>query len=624
MKSFNVKRKNVAKVLRTVLQFAVILAVAAVFLKPVVFPATYRQAAAGEQAGSAQFGQGYDGFIALSYLGVQETDTRERVAIPRARLDKHLNALAASGFVTLRFEELLAYYEEGQALPPRSLVLMFEDGLKKTASLVQGSLERLNYHASIWTYGDALAQAHTQYLSAADIKALAAGSFWEVGASGQRLSFINVFDRYGNFVGELNAEEYAAARTYLDRRYNHYLMDFLRDQDEVPVENNLEMAARIGEDYRLMQEGFTGSLGYVPAAYALMHANTGKFGTHELVSIENERLIKDSFRLNFNREGLAGNSRQHSQYDLSRMQPSAVWPVNHLLMRLEKETGMAMAYVTGHAGQAAQFTQLAGHAEFDGDTLYLTGDDSSYGVLRLNRELQGGLDISATLLGNAYGSQLFYMGGDLGRTRAVAVGIVNNHLVVRSLENGRESEIFSLDLASLKPQEVISVEEDRQQVALGVAEAIIRHGSDPVRVEAARHRRAELLENSPATVAQGAEAYRQPVDQLQRGDRQLHIAYDGGRLNVSVDGQLLVDSLQVPSGVGSHLFLESRPILPEHNQRNVYDPVYDGIFRDLVVTELGGNGGITVFSNGYNALEQVLQGVKDVWSNINAWFIDNL
>jgi|LSQX01.1.fsa_nt_gb hypothetical protein len=623
MKTFNVKRKNIRKTLRTVVQLALILAVLVVFLKPVVFPKTYRQAAAGtSQPGTAR--KGFDGFVALSYLGVQESDTRERVVQARGNLDKHLQALSNSGFATVGFGEVLDYYENGKALPQRSLMLLFEDALKKTASLVQPSLERLNYKASMWTYADTLSQAGSRHLSGNDIKALEKSSFWEVGASGYRLSFINVFDRYGNYVGELNTDEYAQARTFLDRRYNHYLMDFLRDEDEVPYENNIQMAARIEGDYRLMTEGFEQEVGALPLAHALMHANTGKFGTHELVSTENERHIKDNFRLNFNREGYAKNTRDHSQYDLSRMQPSAVWPVNHLLMRLELETGMEMAYLQGNAAQASQFDQLHGRAEFDGDILYLTGDDQTFGLLRLKTPITGGLDIQATLLGNVYGSQLFYLNADVNKNNALIVGVVNNHLVVRQLASGTENELYAVSLSTLEPDNIISVEEDRHQVELGVLDAIIRYDSNPDRVAEARQRRQTVQAQQPATVAQGAEPYTPPVDQLQRGDRRLRLTFDGGSLHAWVDGQKLVDNLTVPAATGSYLMIESRPILPEHNQRNIYDPVYDSIFKGLVVKGLGSTAGTTYFSNGYNAFEQVLKGVKDVWSSINAWFISNL
>lgn len=38
--------------------------------------------------------------------------------------------------------------------------------------------------------------------------------------------------------------------------------------------------------------------------------------------------------MNFNREGDSHNDRKSSIYDLTRMEPRAYWPVNHLLMRI--------------------------------------------------------------------------------------------------------------------------------------------------------------------------------------------------------------------------------------------------------------------------------------------------
>lgn len=623
MKQMNVRRKNVFKVIRTILQIGLLLGIVYLAVQPRLFPLTYRQVLPdGKRSASLTPGE-QDGFIALSYLGVEALDTRARVIIPRQMLEKHLAALKASGFETITSQQIIDYYQAGSQLPDRAVYLMFEDSNKDTADLAHPLLKKNNYHASIWTYGQDLNSPGKLHFSAQELKEVEEDSFFETGVSGYRLSYINTFDRYGHYVGQLNRDEYFKAMPFLDRRYNHYLMDFLRDEDEVPLESNVEMAVRVEKEYELMDQVFTEGLGKLPPGYTLMHANTGKFGSHDLVSAENERQIKEKFQYNFNREGYARNNRDNTVYDLTRMQPYAHWSANHLLMRLQYETGLDMAFVMGRKDQAKQFTLMEGQAEFAGNTLYLTTQAEGRGLLRLNEAVGDDLEVEARLLGNVYGSQLVYFGVDIAHQNALGVGLVDNFLVVRQMENGAETELFRQNLAELEASRLISIEEDEQQVRVGVMDAIIQYDDNQERVLEARNLKEEALSLKPRTVAQGAAVHLPPVDQLQRGDRHLRIHLQGGKLNVHVDGQHLVKDLLAPGDV-QHIFLESRPIPAEYNQRNVYDPVYDGVFMDLVIRNASQSQQKTYFTNGYNLTDTVVNRLNDLWKDVTAWFANNL
>ena len=56
----------------------------------------------------------------------------------------------------------------------------------------------------------------------------------------------------------------------LSRRYNHYLMDFIRDKYGVPKESATRMYYRIGYDYERLEELYREGIGYVPGLYVLM------------------------------------------------------------------------------------------------------------------------------------------------------------------------------------------------------------------------------------------------------------------------------------------------------------------------------------------------------------------
>lgn len=625
MKTMNVKRKNTWKVIRTFLQLALVAAIALLAVQGSVFPSKYRPAPLPSTPPLGEAANAQDhGFIAISYLGVEANDTNARVVIPQDMLKRHLQALKDNGYVTITMQDVAAYYERGQQLPEKAVLLMFEDGLKSTPSLAQKLLQQMNFHASAWVYGVNLENPGRQYLTGADLAALNDNSYWDIGSSGYRLSYINVFDRYGHYVGELSSDEYAHTLSYLDRKYDHYLMDFLRDEDDVPLENNVQMAQRVEEDYRMMQEAFREKLGFMPSAHSLMHANTGRFGTHELVSAENERWIKDIFQINFNREGYARNDRGVSAFDLTRMQPYADWSPNHLLMRIQAETGEPLVFAKGSSRQAEAFTTLAGQADFHGNTLYLTSNEQGLGAIRLSEFVPGAVQVTAQLKGNAYGSQMVYIGADERGSNGLGIGIVNNHLVVTQKTGGQDTELFSYNLAQVNPAETLSTQQDEQRVVVGIQDAIIQYSGNAERVQQARQRREEALAQNPVTVAQGGETYVAPVDQLQRASRQLSFTFQNGLLDVTLDGQHLVKALRAGNERGGYVLLESRPIAPEDNQRNVYDPIYDGVFHNLSVKAPQGSGSRVYFSNEGSVLDKAVNGVSDAWNSIVNWFLTNL
>ena len=187
----------------------------------------------------------------------------------------------------------------------------------------------MNYKASICSYGSNLNSKDSKMLKGDDLLALEKSSFWENGLNGYRLSYINVFDRYGRFLGEMDSLEYNAVKNYLGREYNHYLMDYLRDENDMPIESYSAMKERISYDYELMEKVYTDELGYVPGLYILMHSNTDMFGNNRRVSEVNEENMTRLFAMNINREGFALNTADSDIYDLTRMQSQAYWSTNH-------------------------------------------------------------------------------------------------------------------------------------------------------------------------------------------------------------------------------------------------------------------------------------------------------
>ena len=244
----------------------------------------------------------------LSYFGVDHIGDTSTL-IGQKQLHKHLQELKRQGFVTITQQDIKDYYQLNKPLPPKSLYLMFEDGRRDTAIFAQPVLEDLNFKATMMSYGENIESLDLKFLNPSELEELEKSSFWEPGTNGYRLEYINVFDRYNNYIGEIDPLRYAMISPYLERRYNHYLMDYIRDKDGVPKESYNHMRRRISYDYERLRDIYTEHFGKVPGVYVHMHANTGKFANNNAVSAVNEKWIRELFTMAFNREGYCFNQR---------------------------------------------------------------------------------------------------------------------------------------------------------------------------------------------------------------------------------------------------------------------------------------------------------------------------
>jgi hypothetical protein len=74
----------------------------------------------------------------------------------------------------------------------------------------------------------------------------------------------------------MTPEDYFKISQYVKREYNHYLMDFIRDENDVPMESFQQMQERIAGDYEAMSRctmkkqaaclGFTHSCTQIPGS----------------------------------------------------------------------------------------------------------------------------------------------------------------------------------------------------------------------------------------------------------------------------------------------------------------------------------------------------------------------
>lgn len=530
-----------------------------------------------------------NGWIALSYFGVDRSPSGSRISTER--LTEHLSALRDNGFVTITQQDLLDYYRKGEPLPERALFLFFEDGRRDTVVYSQNILRDVNMKATMLTYAENLSTHGTLYLKGRDLKALLENTYWETGANGYRLSYINVFDRYGHYLGEMTPNEFTRLQQFLERDYNHYLMDFIRDENGIPLESYTTMRGRLLADYDLMKQVYEDTIGYLPPLYVLMHSNTSAFGTNGRASEVNELAMRSMFEINFNREGYSLNTAETNLYDLTRMQPQSYWSTNHLLMRIWDDIQLPIQFVTGDATRAAQWTLLEGAAEYKPDQIRLTTLPRGRAIIALNgSDPYGDLSLSVRLLGNKLGVQRIWLRANQDQTEGLAVELRNGNLRVFSVAGARETELFNEPVDQLTGVAYITKSEDVKNSLDEAIAAKKQYASQTVETRDILSTLTETLNNETASASQTGEVYIPAIELNTPSDHELKLVLDGETLTVTIDGSAAINRMTVAAPKTGSVLLESQCTSHEgaYSQRNYYDDVYDGVFQELnIASEQG-------------------------------------
>lgn len=557
----NISKKDIKKIIRGTFQGIVLLLLVFILLRTLLLTNTYTPYEDTDMPTKTS------GFIALSYFGVSRIG--DDVTITTKRFEEHIRALKENGYVTITQQDILDYYLDGKELPEKALFLMFEDGYAGTAIFAGKLMEKYNLKATMLTYGDKLTAKDPKFLTPKDLLQLEKETYWEIGTNGYRLSYINVFDKDDNYLGELSSYEFVEVRNKLNRKYNQYLMDYIRDEYGVPKETYQQMKNRIITDYQLLDKSYMKGINYVPKLHVLMHANTERFGNNQRVSDVNEEMIKDMFLMNFNREGFSVNNQECDLYDLTRMQPQAYWSPNHLLMRIWDDTKQDITFEVGDIEESKQFESIKGATQFGKESIIITSLPSDSGLIKLkNSENYQEVKLDVTVSGNVLGGQGIYLRADEDLQNYVKVQLINNELRIIECVEGIESIISSENL--------------------------------------------EFLEDIDTS----------NIQLFTSAKRRLKILLRDDIITVEINGQDFSPDVTLQQVKSGSLLLESECDEEAYSQRNLYDDVYDGVFEQLVVS-LDDSKEI-VYDNKLHGLEKRLNRIKEAWSNIINWFVENL
>lgn len=567
-------KKDIIKLIRSIIQLIILLALIFLIIRAWNHFVIYEPFLENEITDEDY------GFIAISYPGIEIDSTNYSVSIDD--LDAQLNALYKSGYVTITQEDVINYYKQGKPLPPKALLLVFEDGKRETSIFAQKIMEKYNFKATIFSYGNNFENPTNEYLNAKDMQKMEKSTFWELGTAGYRIEFINVFDKSGDYIGEMLLEDFSRQRDKIGSDYNYYLMDYIRDKKKLPKESYQSMYDRISGDYLKLQEEYERELGFLPPFYSLLVANSGMFGSNDKVSAVNEEYIIKLFEINLNRTGHVNNDKINSVYDLTRLQVQPYWYTNHLLMWIWRDTSQDVSFVVGDELKAESWDLLSGAAEYKNENIILTSLPNGSGQIKLKSEAYENVNVTAELLGNKLGSQSVLLRMDETLTNGIAVTIKDDVLYIEECFGDESSVLYSSDLSP-------------DEIEIDYLDDLIEENENP---------------EEEKTI---------PIDE--EGQRDIRIDLIGNKISVWIDDENLVSNLDVSITSAGYIGLRSATSVIYANERNPLDNIYDGVFSGILMTENESQS--PIFDSSLKGMDAFVANTTDIWNTVIDWFIAN-
>jgi len=573
----NPAKKNRSKLLRSIAQFVIVLFLAVILIR-VVFLTEKK-----EEETVPLVNQ--DGFIALSYFGVSRNDSPKYVS--KKNLEKQLELLEGQGYKTISQQDILDFYENNKPLPEKALFLSFEDGRTDSSIFAQNIMEELNYKATMFTYANKMDTRDNKFLKPKDLLLMQKSGFWELGSNGYRLTYINIYNDKGQSLGVIDENDVPNKTTI--EYYNHYLMDFIRNQYMIPSETRQEMEARIQKDYQLMQSIYEEKLGKVPETYAIMHANSLYNNMDPLVESSNDIEIRNTFRMHFNLEQGAFNDKDADLYSLSRLQVSPYWATNHVMMKIRQASKQQVEFEVGDAQQAKKWSVLNGAVEFKNNEIIITSAPSSEGRVILKESLPKQYNVNFSFKGNVVGQQSLYLNYDETSNSYIRIALIDNEIVVsEKLPGASVVEKERLQLNEIKWNE--------EEYAFNKATVY-----------------------SYQDTQKGSRIDEDEYPRNLTKKRVFNIAVNKDKIELNVD-DILSKTIQInPVIQGDQLAMGAMFSKKDTTHEQYADDIYDALIEDIIITD---ENNTTLFTNQYTNFDKVKHKTMSWLNNVVDFFIE--
>ncbi|MBQ9009418.1 MAG: hypothetical protein IJ088_08835, partial [Clostridia bacterium] len=162
---------------------------------------------------ATQYGQQH--FAAIAYPTISSNPVGDQVSINTFRLQ--MQALRRSGYTSIMPIDAETFYELGTGLPEKAVMILLLDAAEESINQVEDILDEVGFSAVVCHYADEIGPEGI--ITGDTLVRLANTGRIRIGTRGYSRNYINVFDRYENFLGTLPAIDFDALKNYIDEDY---------------------------------------------------------------------------------------------------------------------------------------------------------------------------------------------------------------------------------------------------------------------------------------------------------------------------------------------------------------------------------------------------------------------
>lgn len=193
-----------------------------------------------------------------------------------------MEALKLAGYTTISIEEFDLFRQGKLVLPPKPIIITFDDGRRDSFYTTDDILRKLGFKATIFVSTGPAIDNNTFYLTWDELKAMKASGRWEIESHGRR-SHEKI---------PVSLDQAIEGRFLTSRMY-------LADQNR--LETAEEFEKRVEEDYLNNINDLKTHVGIVPRYYSipLNDYGEGTYSNHPASFAFNESLTKKYYRLGF-------------------------------------------------------------------------------------------------------------------------------------------------------------------------------------------------------------------------------------------------------------------------------------------------------------------------------------
>jgi len=240
-------------------------------------------------------------------------DRPDGINVDQALFVEHLLSLQKRGFVPITLEKLRSFYDRGEILPPRPLLLTFNSGYLKTYSLVDPILRKMNWTAVIFIDTVRQGNRNQLFLYWDRLQRMVDSGVWEVG-----IHSYNGTDSVSNKNGEMMA----------------FVSNMMLSKEKDRMQSGGELGPRILHNSREGKKLLDLHLRGTETAFSFLP------GTLEAIAREQDvdlylKELKALYRFCFRDDHFTGNDRFSGDYCLTRFRITNLWSGKTMVQRLE-------------------------------------------------------------------------------------------------------------------------------------------------------------------------------------------------------------------------------------------------------------------------------------------------